>query len=361
MILVTVLALGVLLAAGAAAEVIEVALDGTGDTDSIAAAVAMAADGDIIRVAAGTYVTQAVITTSLTIEGSSASSVVLDGQGGQILLVEGSHDVHLQQLTFTGGSAERGGAIQGRLGAQLTVEDCVFEGNEASHSGGAIHVASPTAHLDLRSSRLEDNFAEINAGGVFVTDDASCDITSCQFLRNRAMADDAVVAYYAGDVRIDDSVFTGTHWGEYGPISYGGHHEFTITHCTIWDNYATAGAAVSVGGASRFELRCTIIGQSYLGYGVEVASNVDEFIHWGNLYYDNDWGDLEGAEPHWSEILYVDPQLCDPGDDDFSPCAESVVFTGFCDVIGAFLDPTCPCGGVRTEKHAWSEIKAQFH
>jgi hypothetical protein len=148
--------LAVSLASTAAAETITVCLDGSCDFTDPAAAVQAAADGDVIEIAAGTYLLDETI--SLygpsvdilgAVDGKGRPATILDGQGSRqvlgMLLLPGSTP-RVENVVITNGFAEYGGGMFLRGGAPV-FENCVISGNHADIQGGAMFLngdASPT-------------------------------------------------------------------------------------------------------------------------------------------------------------------------------------------------------------------------
>ena len=148
--------LGVILASTSNAETITVCLDGSCDFTDPAAAVQAAADGDVIEIAAGTYLLDETI--SLygpsvdilgAVDGKGRPATILDGQGSRqvlsMLLLPGSTP-RVENVVITNGFAEYGGGMFLRGGAPV-FENCVISGNHADIQGGAMFLngdASPT-------------------------------------------------------------------------------------------------------------------------------------------------------------------------------------------------------------------------
>ncbi|MBD3223048.1 hypothetical protein GF314_17600 [bacterium] len=353
-------ALGLTLLAGPATAATHVVdAQGGGDFTSLEAAVAAAASGDLIQVMPGTYPTSVTIEASLTITGlGDAESVVLDGQGSRIMLLQGEETIRLENLTFTGGYGDSGGAILSWQGMDLVIESCRFVDNEAGWGGGAIEARSATGSLTVRETLFEDNYATNHAGAVAVMFDIACEIDRCRFVFNRggAMAG-AFTANAAGSVDIHDSVFTQNTGGDMGAIYLVDSYTNTIRNCTFWNNVAVGHATVLL-HHGVLDLHHNIIGNTAFGGGVEVFYS-GLLTSGCNVYWNNDGGDLIEAQPG-EDDWFEDPQLCAPGAGDFAPCNESIAVVGTgCGLIGA-LAPGCPCGVVRTEAHDWSEIKALF-
>lgn len=191
----------------AAADTITVCLDGTCDFTDPAAAAAVAVDGDVIEIAAGTYLLEdsfSIYGPSVEIrgavDGKGRPATILDGQGlgmvlGAVLLPEST--LRIENIVITNGFGEYGGGmflrdgactfencriignhadIQGggvflNGGADVTFVGCEFSGNTAAHptfgslgSGGAAWIAGGV--VTLVDSEISGNSAQIAGGGV---------------------------------------------------------------------------------------------------------------------------------------------------------------------------------------------------
>lgn len=345
-------------AAGAATLVVDAA--GSGDFETLEAAIAVAVDGDVIQVRPGVYPTSVVIEASLTIEGlGAAEDVVFNGQGNaRIMLLQGEQTVSLRQLTFRDGYGDSGGAILSWQGMDLTIEDCRFIDNRADWGGGAIEARSPTGSLVIRDCLFDGNHAGNHAGGLAVMFGIDAEVDGCTFLRNTAtVMAAAFTANTAGNVDIHHCQFLENVSGMHGAIYlvYTGSCE--VRHCTIWGTVAGGHGAILI-QSSALSLHHNIIGGTVQGGGLAIHDG--GFVTAScNIYWDNDGGDVIGGilQPdEWHE----DPQLCDPDAGDLAPCETSLAVVGTdCGLMGA-LPPGCPCGVVRVEARDWSEIKAMF-
>ena len=105
---------------------------------TIAAALAVAAEGDTVEVSAGTYSIDATITVKqgITLQGVAADKTTIDAEGRcRCLVVRGT----VKGFTITGGKSREGAGVQG--GAGTTVIDCIIRDNTAERFGGGACVA----------------------------------------------------------------------------------------------------------------------------------------------------------------------------------------------------------------------------
>ena len=137
----------ILLAATATADTITVCPDGSCDFTDPAAAAAVATSGDVIEIAAGTYLLDEQVIMygpGFEIRGAvdrkGRPATILDGQGAtQILgiLLGTGESARVENVVITNGFAEYGGGIFIRH-SLVNFENCVINGNHAEFQGGGM-------------------------------------------------------------------------------------------------------------------------------------------------------------------------------------------------------------------------------
>ncbi|MDX2167669.1 MAG: right-handed parallel beta-helix repeat-containing protein [Deltaproteobacteria bacterium] len=134
-----------LLAPPAGAATLEV-----GPGSSIQAAIDAAGDGDLVRVAAGTFSEDIDFRgKAITVVGAGAASTLLHGSGrGPVVTFAGGEgpDAVLDGLTITGGVALRGGGVR-IVGSSPTVLRTIIAGNAAVERGSGVYVEASQASL----------------------------------------------------------------------------------------------------------------------------------------------------------------------------------------------------------------------
>ena len=172
---------GLLLATGllasASADTITVCLDGSCDFTDPAAASAVAVSGDVIEIAAGTYLLEEPVTLygqDVDIRGAvdaqGAPATILDGQAkGQVFGgVHISDEVVFENLVLTNGRSNSGGAVQ-IYSVNATFRNCIFRDNHALGNGGAMFLngdSQPTLiDCELTNNRAEHPESDSGGGG----------------------------------------------------------------------------------------------------------------------------------------------------------------------------------------------------
>lgn len=171
-------------------------LDVPGQFPTVEAALAVAGQGDIVKLAPGTYLEHdLVVPAGVTIAGTGSipEEVVLDGEGlGRIMLLESlSEQVTLRNISFTGGHASGPTSYDSSGGAvfisnsRALLENCLFSANTADSHGGAIRCSHSSP--EIISCRFFGNAAPDGGGGALdLSYNSSPQITDCHFLGNWA-------------------------------------------------------------------------------------------------------------------------------------------------------------------------------
>ena len=125
---------------------------------------------------------------------------------------------------FTGNEAHgsNGGAIAASYYMSrpyVTIENCEFDSNIASGSGGAISFGAGT--ISVENSRFNDNVASSGTGGAISLGTATANVNSCNFTCNHASArGGAIYASGAGTLNVNYSNFVNNTGSEGNDIAY---------------------------------------------------------------------------------------------------------------------------------------------
>ena len=147
--------------------------------------------------------------TNMNINGPSGGLTRIEPASGRFRIFEFDFNgtaVSIANLHINGGAADEGAAI--KSWANLTVTNCLFTGNTATESGGAIHQI--LAPLTVSGSTFTGNTAGTNGGGISFESGGiqPLTVTGSTFDFNTAGVDGGAIFYEAnGEVTIDSSSF----------------------------------------------------------------------------------------------------------------------------------------------------------
>jgi predicted outer membrane repeat protein len=128
-------------------------------------AVASAAAGDTIFLAAGTYFEALTITKSLALVGAGAATTALDGGGVERLLtIEGPIQVSISGLSIQNGHDWATGGIYNYYGAVTLMSSIVQHNYSFVGPGGGIY---NIGKFTIVNSVIENNIAELVGGGIY--------------------------------------------------------------------------------------------------------------------------------------------------------------------------------------------------
>lgn len=213
---------------------------------SIDEAVAVAVNGDVIRIAAGTYVENLTLAANVTLVGTDGQALTtLDGgASGTVVTVQTGATVSLDGLTITNGGDS---GIVNRGG--LTLTNCTVSNSSPAaggyYGGGGIFCDAATGPTTLRNCTIAGNDVPNTAG----------------YLGG------GLYAYGSGPVTIEDSTFSGN-YAPYGGAFFVDGTDLTLVRSTVSGNTSnTFGVAYSIGGGNLTIVNSTIADNA--GGGVE--------------------------------------------------------------------------------------------
>ncbi len=255
-----------------------------------------AADGDEIRVAAGSYTSIIIVgKNNLTIQGGFTTAnwqtatpdkniTTIDAQGGGrvVHLLGGSAMIRGFRITGGNVGALSGAGIFNENGT-LTVEDSNITNNETSTDGGGI---ASNGSLILRRNRIYNNRAGRMGGGLFVSGNSS--LLESNFIYHNSANNDSGGGIYVNG----------------GTVS--------LAYNTLYDNHAVRGGGVYVAnGTTTFRNNLVISNVATIGGGIFGTLSVAIV---NNDFYGNSPTPIEGVTLSAdsnnrleSNPLFVDP------------------------------------------------------
>ena len=214
------------------------------DACTLPIALSHAVGGDTVDLAAGTYraasYTSVIISTSVTVEPTTANtSVLLEGNGATVLVVRSSSKVTISGITIVDGtSAGSAGGIVNN--GNLVVTDSTVAHNSALADGGGIWNSGT---LVVHDSTFLDNHGWdgggiANYGGLTVSDST--------FSGNQAGDAGGGIFNYGNPASVVDSTFSGntTEAGAVGGGIYNDDGSLNLTGSTVTGNSATLAGGV---------------------------------------------------------------------------------------------------------------------
>jgi len=268
------------------------------DYSVIQNAVDAAANGDVIKIAAGTYadvnnlggLAQVVyLVKSVTIQGGYttafteppdpvANPTTLDAGGmGRVIYIEGDINPTIEGLRITGGdtriigSVEWGGGVQ-IAGAAATLSQNVIFNNTAVRGGGVVVYQSD--NVIFEGNTISDNIASDEGGGIALYESDNIMLVGNKISNNQANG-------YGG-----------------GGLVFSLCDNVTFNHNRVTGNSTSGDGGGMMPGAGNF----TIIGNSFVsntasgtGGGMAIHNAVGEKIISGNIFAENSAGGEGGG------------------------------------------------------------------
>ena len=173
-------------------------------------------------------------------DGPAVTTINGSGTGSVVQCVSGEgDDTVLDGFTITGGNASIGGGML-NIGTSPTVNDCIFELNNATDRGGGMYnrSGSPT----ITATIFRDNSSPSMGGGVFNIEGASPTISDCLFEGNTSNKGAGMRIYINSHPTVTDTVFRYNHAGlEGGGMDNRKNSNAVVTNCKFIGNTAVSG------------------------------------------------------------------------------------------------------------------------
>lgn len=363
----------------AAAETYVVNPEGTGDYETIQAAIWSADNGDVIELTDGTFTGE--FNRDLTYEGKSITvrsqsgnpeACIIDCEGSVTELRRGFSFVNeegpgaiLEGITITGGYVEWtcGGAMRIRSNSSPTINNCRIIDNHGECIGGVfLQYGSPT----LTDCVFEGNSTASSngdGGGFFAGQSCAPVLTRCTFRGNSTDRGGGVFARFDADVTLIDCLFVDNTAGSGGGLYCMNDAIVVVENCTFAGNEAPTGGNILCNDQASLTVTNSILANSVGGDAIECEGTSLATLSccdvWGNT--GGDWVGCIAGQDGVDGNISVDPCFCLDSYyiAETSPCAAANNTCGL--LIGALDEQCVDCGGdVPTLETTWGQLKAGY-
>lgn len=253
---------------------------GNGECMTIQEAIDTVEAGSVIEIADGTYQENLVIDNKiLTIQSQSGDpeDVIIDAnsadRGIYVSNMEGSGTVKLNGLTVENGYSTAGAGMYVYNGAVL-VENCIFENNDSSGSGGGVYLYGLTDDVVIERSIFRFNNSR-HGGGLYIYESGTYDVIIKNNIFNNNEIDSDGGAIFCGPSvapGIYNNTFVSNEAGENGGAIY----LYTLSDDTAVQNNIFFDNTSDPTGQTDGE-----------GDAIYLKGNLDRFPFDYNLFYDN--------------------------------------------------------------------------
>jgi len=334
------------------------------DQPTIAAGLAVAAPGDTVQVASGTYFEHGlVMPDGVVLRGETGyhADVVIDAQ--QLARVLYCDDLGpataVEGLTITGGFADGnsneafGGGVFCQHAA-LRFSGCAIVGNYALVGGGMS--LRYDADVIFEDCVFRENTAVSSGGGLRIYRSAPV-LRRCQFIDNAVEMDGAGIFSGTSALLVEDCLFQGNEagiWGGALVLMSPNEGELVVRGCTLVDNTAGwSGSAVFSGNECPFTLEnCLVVANRESEALFILDTPAFEAISCCDVYgnEDGNYGGTLSDQTGLNGNISLSPGFCDAAAGDFSLAADSPCLpdNNDCGVLMGAFGVGCGVTGVPT-------------
>lgn len=378
--------------------------DGTGDAQTISAAIDSAAVGDTVLVGPGTYLgTVDFSGKDIVLKSASGpDATTLDAGSNDFAVVLQSGETRAAQIDGFRVTGARIGIILSET--QPTIENNIIEGNSNAGVGAGIFCGGasggPYSPL-IQNNTIRNNYADLTSSGIGVFSRMNPEIIDNVIENNTARRGDGGGIYlrtsFSGSIIRGNEIsgnFAGDHGGGVYVLGLVSNLGLEITENLVWDNVAEgqeltgeSGGGLWLENTDAWVHHNTIVESTGLGpnnnYGGGIAcqqpgtptieNNIIAYTQAGgaiychsgispiienNLAWQNSGGPGAGLCADWINgvgNIEADPQFCDLMNGDFTLAEHSPALTHPSGYLGAFEIPGCAPTVV--EAVTWSRVK----
>lgn len=293
------LALLVVSASGLWAEAVTVFEDGSGDYETIQAAINAVSEGDTVLVGPGRYTGPG--NRDLRFDGKN---IILSGLGNP------------EDTTLDCESATQAIVLGAGIDSTTVIENFTFANGWAPGEGGGAIVCDSAGPV-IRYCRFVGNWGRHHGGAIFALLEPLPKIRHCVFTANEASYGGAIYGCYVNSMVIDGCTFY-SNTGHYGGAIHMWKALPTIRNCTFCANTGTGCAsAIALDGAFATIERCIIaFNEETSPITGAHGSEISHCCVFGNAEGDSLQGDHH-------DNYFGNPLFCDASSHDYTLCADS--------------------------------------
>ena len=250
-----------------------------------------------------------------------------EGKGGAIF-TDGSSSPEILDCIFMRNSGKSGGAVC-NWGRGAEIKSCLFEANQASRYGGAIHIWAGRGVSQVLDCIFVENTARQYGGAIFLDRSTVPQVSDCIF-RDNSARDGGALCNYGGTAEIKSCLFEANHAVGYGGAVDNRHGcSPSFSKCIFYTNEGRSGGAIATIGEldNANVTNCTFSrnnatengGALYVGYNK--CTTATNCILWGNTpgqiigeasaSYCNVQGGWRGEGNIDADPLFADPDNID--------------------------------------------------
>jgi CSLREA domain-containing protein len=186
------------------------------------------------------------IVNGVTITGPGANQLTISGANSYQVFLINNADVAISGLSIVNGRGylnygnHYGGGVA-QFGGVVTINACVFSGNEADF-GGAIY---DQGTMTVSNSTFQGNTATTSDGGAIYNFSSTLKVTNSTFYDNTSLQSGGGAIYNYGTTSVTNSTFTGNSvpYGNGGAISDIGGFQLTLNNNIFTGNTSAGGGA----------------------------------------------------------------------------------------------------------------------
>ncbi|MBM3288383.1 MAG: hypothetical protein FJY88_13715, partial [Candidatus Eisenbacteria bacterium] len=225
--------------------------DGGGDALTIAGGVALASEGDTIRIAAATYPETIAIEKGISFIGVGGD-VIWQGNGtASCLSIQNSAPFRLEGIIFEGGGGTEGGGLDARnVYGGFTVVACTFRDMTVTGTAAGIYTLQ-TSPLIADSCVFSNLEATGSLSGGVLSGGNGGTFRGCEFLNCTGIRGGGLSVAGEGNL-IENCTFDGCEANFAGALNLYGADDTTVRGCTFSGNRANyTGGAIDLEGTGH--------------------------------------------------------------------------------------------------------------